>query len=498
MSFFSDFWRIHPALFVGLHLLLGAAFALHGHWLYPIFFLLLWSPFLYPINLSKLLKLGSYFFLSCVTFAYAAFLYPEIQLPSKELKGTGLFSISNLKVHASPFQKSYLYQGTMKCFESESGMKLTNLPCTILVPLNKGRIHADRDYLVNGKLSEKENRNFLLKLDKNNSWLPVKDTFSFAEWRYTAKEKISLYLKKVLNDDHARLFLNALLTGDVEERSVFLEFGHFGLQHILAISGFHFGLLAAFCTFFLRLFLSPRNTALLSLIFLSGYCFFIGNGASVQRAWIMIFIFLFGRLCNLRCSGLNALGIALIIEILIDPLIITKFGFQLSFLCTFAILLFYSQANRLLGIVLRPRSKSTLANMNLLHQHGYLFSATIRNALALNVSVHLFTLPVMLYYFHKFPLLSLAYNLFVPLLAACSFFLLLISMLLTCLLPPIAIILHHANDRFTSSWLQMIANSPAYMDFFIRIKTFPFVLLAILLFFLTMTGIHINKRTRID
>jgi competence protein ComEC len=484
---FLDFWRAHPALFIGAHLLLGSALALHGHWIYPVLWILLWVPLLsFPLKFHAILKMSCFSLLVLAAWGYAAFTYPTVHLPSKALQGSAYFSISNLKISQSPFQRSYLYQGIIKSFESSGDAIFRNLSCKIHVPLQNMRNSAKQDYLIEGILYEKGDRSFVFKPHKNSDWVPIKDSFSCAEWRYLAKEKVQHYLKDHIHHRSSQAFLNALLTGDMEERNMFLEFGRLGLQHILAISGFHFGLLAAFCAFFLRLFLSPRMTAAVSLIILSAYFFFIGGSPSVQRAWIVIFIFLCGNLCNLKCSGLNALGCALILEILIDPLIIVHLGFQLSFLCAFAILLFYPQLNLLLGHLLPSRPKSVIANMNLFNQHGYLLSAVIRNALALNLSVHLFTAPAVLYYFHKLPLLSLAYNLFIPLLAAISFFLLLISLLFTGV--------HPINDSFTAFWLELISNSPAYIDFFIRIRSFPFSLLALFLFFLAMTGIYLKQK----
>ena len=234
---------------------------------------------------------------------------------------------------------------------------------------------------------------------------------------------MSNYLKRHFKDPKVASFFSSLATGDIDERALSLEFGKIGVNHLLAISGFHFALLTTFCSFILGLFLPRKTTTILLLIVLSAYFFFVGNAPSVQRAWIGIFIFLIGSLFDLRSNALNSLGCALCIEILIDPYCVTHLGFQLSFLATLAILLLYAPCEKLLSLLLPKRPLSLLAVMTPLHQTGHLFSSMIRKALALNIAVHLVTLPVLLFVFLKFPWLSLLYNLFFPFWVGLSIFL---------------------------------------------------------------------------
>jgi competence protein ComEC len=224
-----------------------------------------------------------------------------------------------------------------------------------------------------------------------------------------------------------------------------------------------------------------RKTAFCVLLLLSCYAFFIGNAPSVQRAWLSISLFLIGQLFNWRISALNALGAGLTLAILINPSIICHIGFQLSFLCTLAILLLYPFSHALCSLLLPKRSLSIAASMPRLHQHGYVFCSFIREALSLNLAVHLVTLPVILHLFHSMPLLSLVYNLFFPFWVSLSLLLLLVSVPLTALIPPLGAALHALNSAYTGSLLELTAHPPALFNFCVRVSAFPFSLAVILI-----------------
>jgi competence protein ComEC len=463
----EGFWERQPALFVGLNLLLGCASALHWDWCFVGIGIALWA--------SGKWRLG--IFLVLAAFVYAKVLYPTPDLSAKQMEGVAEFEVSTLKPSQSPFQRSLLYKGQIKHFRAKTGEVAHHLPCNIYMPVSNSRPKADCSYRIEGTLHEKAGRFYLFKPLKKKPWERLEGTSSFAEGRFRAKEGVRAYLKKHLKNAQCCNFLTALATGDLEDRTLAFEFGRLGLQHILAISGFHFALIAAFCSFFLRLFLPYKVAAGVLLVLLSVYFFFIGNAPSVQRAWIAIFLFLIGQLCDLRTSGLNALGLGLIVEILIDPLLITHVGFQLSFLATLAILMLYPVLNGLLGRHLRIRPLSTLVRMNRLHQHGYILSSLIRQALALNLSVHLVAIPAVLFLFHKFPLLSLVYNLFFPVGVSLSLLLLLLAIPLTLLMPPLGELIHGLNNAFTSWLLTLTSHPPAFLDFAIRTPSFPLALL---------------------
>lgn len=455
------FWSKHPALFIGLSLLLGTALFFHPHPLFGVLFL----PLILTAK-SKHTFLAALLCAGCAFF-YASYRHPKIGLPQEKIKGAGIFHIDQVKHYASPFAKSFLYKGTLKTFDSDIGT-FKEIPCSIYLPLFGKRPPANTDYKIQGELSQKGEFEFVLKPQKKVPWTPVPSLFNLSEWRFSAKQALCRYLKKHIADTHTHTLLNALATGEINERIITLEFGKVGLQHLLAISGFHFAIAALFLHLLFRLFLPHKFSILLLLGALSLYYLFLGNAPSIQRAYLAIALFSLGKLFSLKISGLNALGVGLIIELLFSPLCATQLGFQLTFLCTLAILLFYPLTNRALMILFPQRTHSQMRAMPLLDKHGAILSSLLRQLLAINLAVNLISLPVLLYLFHKFPLLSLSYNLFFPSLICISMLLLYLALLFAPVLPFLSHAIHSLNNTWTSAILNLTTNPPAFLDFSLR------------------------------
>lgn len=453
LKIFHCFWDKNPALFWGLSLLLGAASGLCCSFLFLVFFTFL------ALTAKSITKALFGLFCFVLSLINTTLQNPSVSIPNGKVQGTGTFHIQDVKSHSSPFSRSILYKGILRNF----GSMTSELPCHIYLPFFSKHPPATTDYTITGTLLQKNKRLFVLKPDKNSIWTPVKSPYNLAQWRFNAKEWVHQHLKKEIQNPDALNFLTALTTGTIEERFLSMEFGKVGLQHILAISGFHFALFALFLTLFLRLFFPHKICLCLLIAALTLYYLFLGHAPSIQRAYIAIVLFAIGKLFSLRISGLNALGAALCIEVLLSPAQILELGFQLSFLCTLSILLFYPSMLSLFSLLLPKRSYSAVQSMSLIDKSGYLLTAILRKALALNCAVHLITLPVLLYLFHKFPLLSFVYNLFFPPCVCLCMFLLFFSFLC-------APWLHILNNAWTSWILHFTSNVPAFLDFSIHIS----------------------------
>ncbi len=484
---FSSFWNKNPALFLGLFLLLGAAIAFRPHpiLLLPLIGLCASSP-------SKRTLLAG---LLCfaLSLAMTTYRHPKIVLPQEKIEGVGIFHIEHVKNYSSPFNRSILYQGTLKHFTSKEGTVFNQLPCSIYLPLYGKKFPANTDYEICGTLCQKGDFAFVLKPGKQTPWTPIRSVFNFSQWRYDTKQAILAYFKTHISDPNARNFLHALTTGEIDERILKMEFGKVGLQHILAISGFHFAFAALFLHFLLRA-LFPRKIGFVLLILsLSFYYLFLGNTPSIQRGYLAIVLIAASHLFSLRISGLNALGVGLIFELLCNPLNVLHLGFQLTFLCTAAILLFYPIFKRLTTLLLPKRNLEDVKAMPLLDRHGYLLTSLLRNTLALNLAVHLISIPVILHLFHKFPLLSFAYNLFFPVCTCVVMILLFTALLLSPLMPFLSHAIHGWNNDLVCCILNLTTNPPASLDFVIRSKeiSFSFVICFVALCF--FAGIFFHK-----
>jgi competence protein ComEC len=368
----------------------------------------------------------------------------------------GYFSIREVRDEESPFGKQCVYIGTMKCFKTVQGDLWRNLPCRIYA--KKATLSADADYLVEGTITGKRDHFFVCKT--KGSWKKFEGTFSFAQWRYDKKKTVYRYFRKQFNNPKVVALFSALSIGSVEERQLVNDFRKLGLSHILAISGFHFALYAGLLFLILRPILPTKIASSVALIILSGYLFFLGASPSVFRAWAAISLVLISRILGTRTTGLNALGVGLIAELLLDPLLVSSLSFQMSFLATTAILFLYAPCEKLLQKLFVLRSMSQLKELSFLHRHLYLLSSLLRKSMALNLSVHLITIPICLLHFHSFPFFSLLYNLFFPFLISLSMIGLLAGTMLHLLVPGVGEMIHRFNKIFTEKSLVIIAHAP--------------------------------------
>lgn len=383
-------WEKAPALFLSLLFLIGVASAFY----LPCALLI----FLFPKRIFWLLPLAA--------FCYTKLLYPSLP---KEEEGKALFHITEFKRHAGPIHTTFVYSGTLQM------ENLPKLPCRIYLPPKKAPYPASYDYVFEvGTLTEIGKGSYIYK--PKSPWTPLPHTSSLAAWRFTQKEKVKTWIHTRFSHQKIATFYTALATGNLESRPLAFHFQKVGLSHLLAISGFHFALLSFFLAFLLKRFLPQRALACALILLLSIYFFYMGGSPSISRAWIGVVIYLIGLLFHLRPSPINTLGVALLLALALDPIILLNVGFQLSFAATLGILLFYRSFAKWGENLFPKRPYETLLQFPLSHQIGYLLCAYLRNALALQCAVLTFTLPLILFHFETFPLISLFYNLFVPLL----------------------------------------------------------------------------------
>jgi competence protein ComEC len=469
------FWRQHPALLFALSLLIGSSSFLF--WETPWNYLFVSFFTLYLIYIRKYLILISLF----GSFLYAFILYKNTPLLTTPTEIQALFSIDSVQIHHSPFQKSRLYKGTVYLKEGA-------FPCSIYYR-GKEAPDATKDYLIQGILKQRGAYDYLLSAKE---WVAVENSWSLAEMRYQIKESFRQFLHKKLSSRSA-LFLGSLITGDVEDRQLRHEFGKLGLQHILAISGFHFGLLIAFSSLLLGLTLSKFWKNIVLMIIINLYFLFIGALPAVQRSWLAAELYLGAKLLKRQTSGLNLLGCAMALEICQNPLITAHVGFQLSFLSCGGILLLHPLFNKYLKKWMPRRNRSEIGSLNLFSQHGYLFSSLFRQAFSLTLAVNCTILPLLLYHFHQFPILSLFYNLFFPFFVGGVLFLLLLALLLEWVISPLSSPLFSLTDKLTTYLLNLISYPPSQLDYSLSIAHFPAWIIPIYLFVLFKLALLLDE-----
>ncbi|MBR0447906.1 MAG: ComEC/Rec2 family competence protein [Clostridia bacterium] len=182
------------------------------------------------------------------------------------------------------------------------------------------------------------------------------------------------------------------------------DFNGSGLSHLLVVSGLHLTLLAVALRGILRrLGCGYRLSAALTLLALPVFVLLVGATPSVLRAAIMCGVWLIGLMLCRRADGLNSLGLAAVILVLVNPYYLLSAGFQLSFAATAGVLCI---TPRLCRNMLRYDPDSGWLREVWRQIRNYIHSGS-----AVCVGAMLFTLPIACYYYGGFSLTFLPANL---------------------------------------------------------------------------------------
>jgi len=164
-----------------------------------------------------------------------------------------------------------------------------------------------------------------------------------------------------------------------------------GLLHILAISGLHMTILSGGVLASFRFIgLTREISLLLTCIFIPLYVLLAGASPSIVRSGIMAVIFLLGNFLRKPVDGLNIWGAALLGMLIYNPYQLWDIGFQLSFIVTWGLIVF----------------------VPIFNPHPSTVKVPIRLMICVTMIAQLFSLPVLLYYFSQFSLLSPLANFF--------------------------------------------------------------------------------------
>ena len=158
-------------------------------------------------------------------------------------------------------------------------------------------------------------------------------------WRSAARRSALAHIMQLWPGERGALMQAALIGGRAFfGRDIKTDFQRTGTYHILVVSGINVGILAFAVFWMLRKLPFGETWATILTILLSwGYAFVADLGSPIVRATITLNIYLLTRLLFRDRAGLNALGIAALGMLLVNPRTLFEASFQLTFLSVIAV-----------------------------------------------------------------------------------------------------------------------------------------------------------------
>lgn len=246
------------------------------------------------------------------------------------------------------------------------------------------------------------------------------------------RPKISLYRMRANLLNHLDEMLSVYLTSEERgllETMLFADnrlldedqkawFTQAGLAHLLAISGAHIALFAWFLyKGIFYIWPSRKATYTITFAILFFYGFVAGGGVSVMRAIVMMMIALSSPLIRKQYDGLTALLFTATLFVVMNPAALKDISLMLSFGAVLGMLVLYPNLEKQM-------------NPN---------KGLVSSSLLLTYSATLFTLPVIVYYFGKWPTYSFVANLALVPFFTCMMCLSILMVISSVLYAPIAL-----------------------------------------------------------
>jgi competence protein ComEC len=230
------------------------------------------------------------------------------------------------------------------------------------------------DYLIfSPQLSEIENRGNPAEFDYKKylsyNMIHTSDYLQSDEWEFFGDRKDSNIRYRLLNfrlklisdlrqaglDEDELGVISALALGyrNLLNEEIRHNYASSGAMHILAVSGLHVGIVYIIILFILSFIRNKKLIwlkVLLTILLIWFYAFLTGLSPSVSRAATM-FSFIAASGLFRRSPGIyNSIAASAFLLLVIDPLMITKIGFQLSYLAVIGIVMIFPHIYNLITV----------------------------------------------------------------------------------------------------------------------------------------------------
>ena len=284
-----------------------------------------------------------------------------------------------------------LYSGDSAIIQYEySSLDYTDniLPGSVIAV--EGKVAALKGHPQRGYANYLRSRGYNYLINGNIDDI-VSHKSNFRTLIYEIREYLGKYIDSIYRVDSP--FVKALVYGDraeMNENDTEL-FSKTGISHLLAISGFHIGLLASMALILLKKLPSNiRYFIVLGFIFI--YVIITGARPSAIRAGIFYLMYIASIFYCKRYDVISSAFLLSSVLIALNPYILYDAGFTLSFMAVISIGMFYQSIN------------ATFEKTKILPKY-------IANLTSMTISAQVLTLPLTYFYFQRISIISIFSNL---------------------------------------------------------------------------------------
>ena len=305
---------------------------------------------------------------------------------------------------------------------------------------NPGKIILDGRYRSQGILGR-----IYGKQAGDISFVKHGNSYFFLQKSVFIRDKIRQIFASYVAEERLPVLMSLLFGGHYGEipKTVTESFSVTGIIHILSVSGSHIALLFGFLYLIGKyLGLPQRFTAVISILLILVYGGIAGFVPPVIRSSVMGILAVLGVCLEEKGTSLNFLGAAVLGMLLWDPHYLYDVSFELSAGASAGILLFYRPIINALNFSFLPD--------------------WIKEGIALSCSAQIPVFPLILYYFHSFPLYFIPANLLVTPLLEWVIIAGLLSILIFFVIKPLAVGILYAADYLLcgslviNQWISML------------------------------------------
>ena len=241
------------------------------------------------------------------------------------------------------------------------------------------------------------------------SWSKVEETYKTT----TIKEELNTYISQSHNNQEIANIYQALYTATPLSKDLQSTFSTLGVSHLLAISGFHLGVLSALLFFLLKRpysllqdrFFPYRNSKadlfIMVALTLLSYLLFLDSPASLLRAFTMLIIgcVLYDR--GMKIISMQTLLLTAILLLVFFPRLLFSLGFWLSISGVFYIFLFLIHFKHLskiwqfiivpfwVYILMLPYSLAIFGSFSIYHPLSIIWTSLFTLFYPLSIFLHL-------------------------------------------------------------------------------------------------------------